>query len=699
MAQYFTLEQGSLLLRFEITDSFQTLLLEVSPRGKQPVPVAEDSKGWFTPVELQLTGDTTLQTTGYKHNGTKAGLELEYDDRDEYANNHGRKVEIHYTSSSGLYVTSHIQFYADTPVVRCWTQLDNQGAQEVGLEYVSSFVYHGLAKEGKQPYYDKTTLWIPYSCWYGECRWVEQPVSQVGLTRLPIHGQGCFGHSFNRFSYGSHGSWSSCDYLPMGMIQDKEEGLTWFWQIESGGPWLAEYGATPGGYLYVALSGPTEAEDHWWKNLKPGQSFTTVPAAFGVVEGDTQAALQALNQYRRDMRRLNEDAAKCNVVFNDYMNCLMGDPTEETLLPMIDRAAELGCEYYCIDCGWYADGYWWDSIGEWQVSKKRFPGGIQKVIDYIHQKGMKAGIWLEIEGMGMNCPLAKTLPDDWFFCRHGKRVAQNQRYLLDFRNPAVLDYVSGIVEPMIVDWGVDFFKMDYNVNTGIGSDINSDSCGDALLEHIRAVQDWYRYLYTRYPFLVIENCGSGGQRMDYGFLQLHSLQSISDQTDYISNAYIASVIASAVTPEQSGCWVYPYEDDPEHVIFCMVTGLLLRPYISGKVWQLSQPQLDLMAQGIALYKEKIRRRLIRATPFFPLGLSRENDPVLAFGVEDANGGFVAVFGIDQDVMTLNLPTKKPIKRVKCIYPDSEDCRYSVYQQKLTVALPQKKCARLFEFFY
>lgn len=74
-----------------------------------------------------------------------------------------------------------------------------------------------------------------------------------------------------------------------------------------------------------------------------------------------------------------------------------------------------------------------------------------------------------------------------------------------------------------------------------------------------------------------------------------------------------------MTPEQSGCWVYPYEDDPEHVIFCMVTGLLLRPYISGKVWQLSQPQLDLMAQGIALYKEKIRRRLIRATPSFPWG--------------------------------------------------------------------------------
>ena len=40
MAQYFTLEQGSLLLRFEITDSFQTRLLEVSPRGRQPEPIS-----------------------------------------------------------------------------------------------------------------------------------------------------------------------------------------------------------------------------------------------------------------------------------------------------------------------------------------------------------------------------------------------------------------------------------------------------------------------------------------------------------------------------------------------------------------------------------------------------------------------------------------------------------------------------------
>ena len=59
-----------------------------------------------------------------------------------------------------------------------------------------------------------------------------------------------------------------------------------------------------------------------------------------------------------------EDDEKLNVVFNDYMNCLMGDPTEEKEKAIIDKAAEMGCEYYCLDCGWYDKGFWWDRVGE-----------------------------------------------------------------------------------------------------------------------------------------------------------------------------------------------------------------------------------------------------------------------------------------------------------------------------------------------
>ena len=95
-------------------------------------------------------------------------------------------------------------------------------------------------------------------------------------------------------------------------------------------------------------------------------SFITVPAAFGVQSGEISEASAALTQYRRRIRRPNEDDEKCYVVFNDYMNCLFGDPTEEKEKAIIDIAAALGCEYYCLDAGWYDDGFWWDRVGEWK---------------------------------------------------------------------------------------------------------------------------------------------------------------------------------------------------------------------------------------------------------------------------------------------------------------------------------------------
>ena len=73
------------------------------------------------------------------------------------------------------------------------------------------------------------------------------------------------------------------------------------------------------------------------------------------------------------------------------------------------------------------------------------------------------GLWLEIEVMGVECELAKKLPDNWFICRHGKRHIDNKRYLLDFRNPEVRAYCREVVDRLIEDYGVGYFKVDYSV--------------------------------------------------------------------------------------------------------------------------------------------------------------------------------------------------------------------------------------------
>ena len=88
------------------------------------------------------------------------------------------------------------------------------------------------------------------------------------------------------------------------------------------------------------------------------------------------------------------------MVYNDYMNTLWGDPRIEKELPLVEGAAKVGADVFCIDAGWYdsEDGGWWDMVGEWKPSMNRF-GDIRLagLIHDIQSHGMKAGLWLEPE--------------------------------------------------------------------------------------------------------------------------------------------------------------------------------------------------------------------------------------------------------------------------------------------------------------
>ena len=61
--------------------------------------------------------------------------------------------------------------------------------------------------------------------------------------------------------------------------------------------------------------------------------------------------------------------------------------------------------------------------------------------------------------------------------------------------------------------------------------------------------------------------------MDYAMLSRYSIQSTSDQEDYIRYATIAANSPMALTPEQAAIWSYPLtEGDKEEVIFNMVNA-------------------------------------------------------------------------------------------------------------------------------
>ena len=701
------LKEGSVRVAFRVNDDQSVELVDFSAianSADMPVLGGGEQSGMPYPFKprqflaVHVTGESSTEFHANKHDSGSVSRHWQYVSHQIAENEQGKLLTLTVSAPNGLKADYYMQTYAKLSIVRTWVTLSNAGEEDLGIEYVSSFIYQGIGKNRSSEAYDHLKIYVPRNGWANEAQWQEYSAVELGLSHMPYLGYSLPDKGNSRYSYGSSDSWSTAHCLPMGMVKDDESGEISFFEIDHSGAWQIEYGMGDGRNLYVCLMGPND-ESFWWKNLKKGESFTTVPAAFGVRVGGINEAVAELTEYRRRIRRPNPDNERLYVVFNDYMNCLFGDPTEEKEKQIIDRAAALGCEYYCLDCGWYDSGVWWDKVGEWKESPERFPNGLKAVYDYARSKGMKMGMWLEIEVMGTECPLSSTLPDDWFICTHGKRRVENKRYLLDFRNEAVRQYCTDVVDRLIADYGCEFFKIDYNVTTGPGSDLNTDSMGDAMLNHYRALYDWIRSVYEKHPGLVIENCGSGAQRMDYGMLSLHSLQSTSDQTDYISNAYIAANVASAVTPEQAGMWVYPYKDDREHVVFNMVNGILLRPYVSGIVWEMSEESMQVFREGITVYKS-IREEIKTMSPFFPNGFGRVGDSQLAYGVRNEQKAYVSVFAIHSKTVCVSLKEfGGKIANVSVKYPLQADCEYTLTDDALIVTMPEDVCARLFEITF
>ena len=702
----FSINTPATRLNFEVLTGGQVALTQL---GSNDLTTASfNDKQQMVLTEVQVTGEN-IHHKGVGFVGTEPGSSLHYVSHRVIESKNGKTLEvIQKNIPETLLVTNHYRLFNNTPIIRSWVTLENIGNGNLGIEYVSSFALTGInqASDLDGNYAEHNTIYIANNDWTAEAQWKAGSLKDAGLDYWVDGEKGQA--SSKRISITNNSSWSCSEYSPNGILTNSVTGQSAIWQIENNGAWhyeLTDIGA--GNQLAIRLSGPEEYDNHWWKNLTPGETFTTVSAAFGQLQGDFEDALAAMTTYRRQIRRPNQDDQQLPVIFNDYMNGLFndymnglsGDPTTAKEKPLIDAAAQAGCEYYVVDCGWYASGYWWDSVGEWQPSTERFPNGIEEVIDYIRSKGMVPGLWLEIEVMGIKCPLADRLPDDWFFMRHGKRVIDTDRYHLDFTNPAVRKYADQVVDRLVKQYGVGYIKMDYNITTGIGTDLNSDSDGDGLLKHNRAYLKWLDSVFKRYPDLVIENCGSGGMRHDYAMLQRHSIQSMSDQTDYLRNGNIAAVGASVVAPEQCAIWSYPLRDgDDEEVIFNMVNALLVRIHQSGLLNEVRGHRLELVKEGIATYKQ-YREKIPAMTPVWPTGLSQLDDEWFSYGLRNKKEMYLAVWhGKGETVeKTIDLSHYGKVNEVTQLFPkDDRLTKYVCANDLLTVHFPQEKVVRLYK---
>ena len=531
---------------------------------------------------------------------------------------------------TGLEFTSELSIHDQHPGVRSVTHVRNAGADPVSLHAVTSLVFADFDwRDGSS--IDDMTLLRGRSDWLAEGRWQETGLRESGLPRLtdagrPFRARGCIEAS-------SVSTWSTANELPAAVLTNTRSGQRWSFQVEHNGGWLWQVGELADG-LYLALLGPTDEHHQWQLELAPGAGFDTVPASVALEPDAELTSLRALTELRRVSRPAPAHAV-VPVVFNDYMNTVNGDPTAEVLHPLIDSAADAGADYFVIDAGWYADdGDWWSGVGEWQPSARRFPEGIDVVLEHVRARGMVPGLWLEPEVVGVNSPIADKLPDTAFLQRDGIRVSEHGRYHLDFTDEATVCFLDEVVDRLVNDHGIGYFKLDYNIRAGVGSDAVARSVGHGLLLHNRAYLGWLDALRRRHPQLMLENCASGGMRQDFATASRFDLQSTSDQEDFRRYAPIAAAAPMLVTPEQAANWAYPQPGmSDDEVVFTMSTAMLGRLYLSGWLNRLPDSQHRLVRAAVTAHK-RLAPRMPHCVPFWPLGLPGWDDEWVALGLRD-----------------------------------------------------------------
>lgn len=234
---------------------------------------------------------------------------------------------------------------------------------------------------------------------------------------------------------------------------------------------------------------------------------------------------------------------------------------ERKLLSLAKAGGEVGVELFVMDDGWFGERS--DdtrSLGDWEVNRKKLPGGLKGLCEKINALGLDFGLWVEPEMVNTDSRLYRAHPD-WAMDIPGRMHAEgrNQR-VLDLGNPAVQDFIIQKMTKVFSSAPITYVKWDMN---RVFSDVYSKVLPPERQEEVchRYVCGLYRCmkaLTERFPDILFEGCSSGGNRFDLGILCYFPQIWASDNTDAlcraeIQNGYSYGYPLSTVSAHVSAC--------------------------------------------------------------------------------------------------------------------------------------------------
>lgn len=174
-----------------------------------------------------------------------------------------------------------------------------------------------------------------------------------------------------------------------------------------------------------------------------------------------------------------------------------------------------------IDAGWYGPAGtqchnplhndWSDHVGWYSHDPSRYPNGLGEVGQYAHENKMRFLLWLEPDRANVDTPSYQAHPEYYLNYPMG-----NSR-ILNLGKEEAYQWAYDMLSEKIETYHLDVMRIDYNVGA-IESWDDFDEENRHGIAQIRATENFYRLwseLRRRFPHLLIDNCASGGRRLDF----------------------------------------------------------------------------------------------------------------------------------------------------------------------------------------
>ena len=222
------------------------------------------------------------------------------------------------------------------------------------------------------------------------------------------------------------------------------------------------------------------------------------------------------------------------------------------------KAASLGVERFVMDDGWFgARDTDKAGLGDWVVSKKKFPNGLTPLIDRVKGLGMDFGLWVEPEMVNPDSDLYRAHPD-WalHFPGRPRSEARNQ-LILNMARDDVKEHVFKVLDDLLSQNDIAFLKWDMNRNASEAGwpEVAPAEQKKLWLQYTRNVYEIIDCLRARHPKLEIESCSGGGGRIDLGILKRVEQVWTSDNTDALDRLRIQEGFTYAYSPQAMMAWV------------------------------------------------------------------------------------------------------------------------------------------------